>query len=514
MRTIRIIAQTAFLTLAVISFPACSENFMNEINRDLNHSNDATAKFLITEIEMNTAQDIVGGDFNTYFGCFVEHWVGTHNQLYNAEIRGNQIHAASTYNNVWEGIYENIRNAKIVVEKCSIDGSEAGNELGLAIGDILLAYNAAIATDMFGDTPYSQVGDYFSYKTPDLDTQESIYISIFQLLDNAINILATHPANSIGQNDLIYGGDAGKWLKFAYGLKARYTMRLLKVSSTPNADLKNVIAYADRSFTSADEQARINVYDGNNINPVFDFEWSRDGISASLSLYEKLVAHQDPRVNHAYVHSSSWDYLDAETVIEYLAPNGFPVQSQGEYAYDANVFGETADVLLLSYHEVLFLKAEALARSDESETAAISTLTKAVEASINNFNNNISAAVSSPSAGQYGGIGNPGTVNEEEISCYLIFVEEACKEDLLKEVMIQKYFGMWGCNGESTETYNDVRRMKAMNEDVYDLANPGKFPLRAGYGTDDTASNEFVRKAFGDGQYVYTEPVWWAGGTR
>ena len=36
------------------------------------------------------------------------------------------------------------------------------------------------------------------------------------------------------------------WKKFAYGLKARYTMRL----SLKSPDYANVIAYADQSFTS------------------------------------------------------------------------------------------------------------------------------------------------------------------------------------------------------------------------------------------------------------------------
>lgn len=514
MKTMNIIAKTALFALAVVSFTACSEERMDEINKDLNHSTDATANFIIPEIELNTAQNIVGGDFNTYFGCYVEHWTGTHNQLYNAEIRGIQIHAASTYNNVWAGIYENIRNAKIVVSKCSEGGSESSNELGHAVGNIMLAYDAALATDMFGDTPFSQVGDYKKYMTPDLDKQEEIYETVFGLLNEAIDILSGDPDNTLQSYDFIYEGDAEKWLKFAYGLKARYTMHLLNVSDDEESALKDVIEYVNKSFENADEQAKINVYDGNNINPVFDFEWSRDGISSSRSLYNKLVAHNDPRVNHAYVHSGGWNYLDAEAVEEYLPNNGMIglEQSQYEFAYDASVFGETADVLLLSYHEILFLKAEAQARLGYDE--ALTTLSDAVEVAMANFNKNIATAVSAPDVVYYGGIEDPGMVSDDEIEEYMAEVENGYLNDPLKEVMIQKYFGMWGCNGESTETYNDVRRLKAMDEDIYDLENPGDFPLRAGYGTDDTSSNEFVRKAFGDGKYVYTEPVWWAGGTR
>ena len=49
------------------------------------------------------------------------------------------------------------------------------------------------------------------------------------------------------------------------------------------------------------------------------------------------------------------------------------------------------------------------------------------------------------------------------------------------------------------------------------LANPKnntKFPLRCGYGSSDTTANPNVQAAFGDGSYVFKEPVWWAMGNR
>ena len=84
----------------------------------------------------------------------------------------------------------------------------------------------------------------------------------------------------------------------------------------------------------------------------------------------------------------------------------------------------------------------------------------------------------------------------------------------LKETMIQKYIAFWGASGESTECYNDIRRMKAMGEDFVTLENPNPFPLRCPYGDGDVNANPNVEAAFGNGQYVYTDPVWWAGGSR
>ena len=84
----------------------------------------------------------------------------------------------------------------------------------------------------------------------------------------------------------------------------------------------------------------------------------------------------------------------------------------------------------------------------------------------------------------------------------------------LREVMIQKYLAMLGAFGESTECYNDIRRMKALKEDFVKLSNPKPFPLRAPYGDSDVLANPKVKEAYGNGQYVYSDPVWWAGGNR
>ena len=77
------------LSVAALAFAACSEERMDEINRDRSVSTDVTAKFILPDVELRTAQNIVGGDFNTYFGSYVEYWAGTHNQLFKFSMKIN-----------------------------------------------------------------------------------------------------------------------------------------------------------------------------------------------------------------------------------------------------------------------------------------------------------------------------------------------------------------------------------------------------------------------------------------
>ena len=102
--------------------------------------------------------------------------------------------------------------------------------------------------------------------------------------------------------------------------------------------------------------------------------------------------------------------------------------------------------------------------------------------------------------------------------CIRDSVEPLFEADPLKETMIQKYIAFFGASGESPEAYNDYRRMRALGENFIELKNPNNaknlFPLRCPYGVSDVTANPNVEQAYGNGQYVYTENVWWAGGSR
>lgn len=87
-------------------------------------------------------------------------------------------------------------------------------------------------------------------------------------------------------------------------------MRLIARSTNRAADLANVITYADRSFTTASDQAAFAIYDASNLNPLFDFQWSRDGLAASKSMSEKLIERNDPRIRRVFINAD-WAPLRA-----------------------------------------------------------------------------------------------------------------------------------------------------------------------------------------------------------
>jgi hypothetical protein len=484
MKIMKKILNILLSSLFLITTWSCSEDIMDDINKNVNDPTDVGSNLIITDAMVTSAFSITGSDLALYATVYIEHNVGVWNQSYNAEIRSGEPISATTYNNSWNSIYQNLYNLKVIIEKCSEGGSEEGNFHTLAIAQVLTAHNLATLTDLMGDVPWTEALQPGFIFTPVLDKQEAIYLEVHRLLDEAItNFNKTTTFPSLGTQDFIFAGNISKWKKFAYGLKARYTMRL----SLKNAKYNDVINFANQSFASSAEQAQFNYNGSTTVSPFYKFYTDRDYFGASQSFYNKLDDRDDPRIDVLWKpHPSSGEFL--------LAPNGTPNQVQGTYSISA-ISNTTAPTYLMSYHEVEFLKAEAYVRLNQLDSAR-NALERAVVAAFKKVNIGLTVAVAE-------------TYFEESVSSKF-------DSNPLSEVMNQKYIAFF--EEEAVEAYCDYRRLVAMGNNVIQLDNPknaaNQFPQRFTYGSSDVTTNVNVRNAYGDGNYIYTEKVWWAGGTR
>ena len=479
----RKILNISILGLSMIVLGSCSKEVMDDINKNVNDPTDVSSKLIITDAMVSSAFSITGSDLAFYASVYMEHNVGVWSQSYSAEIRTNEPSSASTYNNSWNSMYNNLYNLKVVREKCSSGGEEEGNYHTLGIAQTLTALNLAILTDLMGDVPWSEALQPGVIFTPKLDAQQSIYGDINGFLDDAIsNFERETDFASLGSQDLIYGGDISLWQKFAYGLKARYIMR----TSLKNADYQGVIDNADNSFLSSSEQAKMNYNGGTMISPFYKFFTDRNYLGASQSLFNKLEVRNDPRID------AFWEPAEGQDDI-ILAPNGNPDQIQGKYGVSA-ISGPSAPTYLMSYHEVEFLKAEAYVRLSQPILAE-AALKNAVVAAMSKSNINL---------------------GDTAAAYFDAEVLPRFNSNPLAEVMNQKYIAFF--EEEAVEAYSDYRRLVAMGDNVITLDNPkngdGLFPQRFTYGTSDVTTNSNIAQAYGDGKYVYSEKVWWAGGSR
>jgi hypothetical protein len=516
-----IIMAIPFVTAMLVINYGCTEDIMDDLNIDKSNALYAPAKNIIADIITGTAFSTVGGDFSLYASVYMEHEAGVHNQMYGAEMRIGEPSSSNTYNNVWGGTYTNIKNAKLVISKCNEpNGRDEGNAVTIGVAKLLLAYNAAILTDLFGDVPFYEAGEMNpdrtpKYMQPKIDKQETIYGEVMKLLDEAIVCFDESDAGvngGLGPNDYIYGGNKTLWKKAAYGLKARYSMRLLGRSANKDADLQNILSWIDLSFANSNEELKFDQYDGDaNVNPLFGFSYSRDALGASQSLLDKFVQLNDPRASQYF---TSWytEEITEDPDDVFTAPNGSPEQAQFYYDWAAVNYALTAPTQLLSYHEIQFIKAEALARLNKLDDAKTALL-EAMIAAFANLEYSVLSALEEM-LGFDGDIDLGAEITEEYFNTE---VEARFGDNPLQEIIIQKYLAFAGASGESIEAYNDYRRWTYLENNFIKLANPlntNKFPVRFSYGVDDVSNNPAVRDAYGNGQYVYTEKVWWAGGTR
>lgn len=496
---------------------SCSEDTMDDINKNNNNPLNVDSRFIMTDLMVSSAFNVVGGDFSLYSSIYMEHHVGIHNQMYNAEIRQGEPTSATTYNNTWLSGYEAIKMAKHVIKKTSDETSrDYGNNLTKGIAYIYLAYNAAILTDLFGDIPYYQAGELDErllpvYYYPEIDKQETIYEEIFANLDEAEKLIPLGDKGltpGVATQDVIYKGNAELWMKVVHGLRARYKMRLLAKSENKTTVLNEILSDISKSFTSSGEEFKLNYNGDDQLNPLGAFSYSRDALASSQSFLNKLADRKDPRFNKMSVSYDTENVVSiSDDELYFPAPNGTPTQTQFVYniwTTDYTIAGATQ---MLSYHELLFLKAEAYARLHDSN--AEGALKEAVKAGLANYDSSAKDCL-------LGNFNFDLAATSDEY--FDTEVKPLFGANPIKEIMIQKYLAFNGASGESVEAYNDYRRMQALDEDFITLENPknaeGKFPYRFVYGADEASYNPNFNGLIGDGSYVYKEKVWWAGGTK
>lgn len=92
---------------------------------------------------------------------------------------------------------------------------------------------------------------------------------------------------------------------------------------------------------------------------------ARAGLGASESMRSKLAEYNDPRLSRAFITkqgTSGKEQAPGTADNAVYAPNGTPEQGTSKYGTSLFMYSISAPTLLLSYHELKFLEAEALCR--------------------------------------------------------------------------------------------------------------------------------------------------------
>ncbi|QQD15630.1 SusD/RagB family nutrient-binding outer membrane lipoprotein [Sphingobacterium sp. UDSM-2020] len=325
-------------------------------------------------------------------------------------------------------------------------------------GKIIWAWGFTNLADMYGMVPFDEafVGGNM---TPKYNQGDYIYEKALQELEVGIQYLQKQQgesAPSLSKGDYLYQGDVQKWIKLAYGLKARLLNHLSKTDKyNPSAILESIekaplLASESAIYQYQDELVSTNAstnslqYANNNTNRL-----SQLYINYILNKYTGAPSGggnvEDPRALLLIPNIISKGVQNRTVGVDLstLSANGFP-SSEPKYAAlravaeTATVSGSTgtwyttkgAKGLLLTNSEMYFIRAEVYFKQNNKVQA------------LQAYKDGIKAHCELLGVNSSNFLGSTSVVQDANLLT-------------LSQIMIQKYIAL----SYSPEMFNDVRRM-------------------------------------------------------
>lgn len=210
---------------------------------------------------------------------------------YNAGINGNPgdydiYNLAGKMDNQWNAeIYNgSVNNLRIIIDK-----TQEASPAYSGIAKIELAYVISLATDLWGDVPYSQAGFGLEYPQPRFDKQQDIYMgnsslgiqSLFNLVRSGLADLDKTSALSPTTDDLVYyvtgqtaGANIAKWKRAGNTLLMKLAMQVSNVAPDTAINILNTVIAGNNFINdnSLDWQVPFSSATPSNQNPYYLYD--------------------------------------------------------------------------------------------------------------------------------------------------------------------------------------------------------------------------------------------------
>lgn len=453
------------LTMPVILFGSGCSGWVDDVSTSPNSPTEVTPALLLTVSEV-AMQSLYTGQLARTSSILVQHSAGNDFQM--IDVRDYKITEQSNTNE-WKTFYADalINQQELI----NVAGDE--NPYYRGIATVLKCMTIGLATDFYGDVPYSQALKGLEATeaalNPAYDSQESIIAAIQSELNGAITDLsAPSTANALlpAADDFIHNGDVTMWIKAAYMLKARYANRLSQRDATGSANDALAFLTSAGLTSNADNTNAIFGINGNELNPWASFNTTRANyIKMGEFFIDMLESTSDPRLPQYATLDDGGGYSGVpKNSVDPTASNTGPL-----YSSNAN------PLPLLTYYEMKFIEAEAKLRLGDAGGAAAAH-NDAVKA-------NILATLGAPDAAYE-------AANASETAGSIT----------LDKIMTQKYIAMF----TQCEAWADYRRTGLPALTPNPDAIVGGIPVRFPTCIDERLYNSSAT-VIGD----ILAPVWW-----
>lgn len=333
-----------------------------------------------------------------------------------------------------------VNNLRILIDK-----TQESSPAYSGIAKIQLAYILGVATDLWGDVPYSEAGFGLTNLLPRYDKQEDIYngnssLGITSLFDLAKDGMADLDKTTVLKpttDDPIYGGDLTKWKRAGNTLLLKFAIQLTNVNPTK---AKSVIeeVLAGNNYIN-DNALNCNVNFGTavgNQNPSYVRDISSSFANNNMLSVQFLTMMKGlndtlrlskfyTKPNNIFTAYANGGNTTPPAAATRSKPNAYIVGASGE-----------GPARLLTNHQAQFILAEAAVRY--GITGDANTY----------FQNGIKASMKLTG------------MTDAEITAYFtanpdIVNLSGSDENKIKQIIIQKYISLCG---NAIESYNDYRR--------------------------------------------------------
>ncbi|WP_375445434.1 SusD/RagB family nutrient-binding outer membrane lipoprotein [uncultured Fibrella sp.] len=295
--------KACLVATAFTGLTACS-NYL-DVNVTPNNPTSVTPGVLLPSSVVGTAF-ANANELNRFGEVVVQHLAGAANNPANYDVY--QTNGAD-FGNQWR--FELYGGALINYQKLIETANLTNSKAYTGIAKIMKAYTFSLATDVWGDVPYSQALQGDVIPQPRLDKQQDIYQgntasgiqSLFDLVREGLADLDAATATGYtgikpGNDDLVYNGDLTKWKQ------AGNTM-LLKFAATVS------LVNPQLATSVINEVLTKNQYINSNTNDL--------NVPFGAS-----VGSQDPRYSYSFVTNFATDLILSTRFLNLLQANNDP----------------------------------------------------------------------------------------------------------------------------------------------------------------------------------------------
>lgn len=301
MKTSKLLGLTLGTALSLSSI-SCNRDKFLDVNTTPNSPTAVNLPVLLTTSIIETGF-MATNDLNRATSLLIQHYAGIANQpaAYDVYVlRG-------SFDNQWNGeLYGGtLINSKTLIDLAAAKGSPAYG----GIAKLLLAYNFAVVTDLYGDIPYSQALQGNAVLHPRYDKQEDIYkgnaaLGIQGLIDLTKEGLAdlgkASAAKPGAADDPVYGKTAdnlAQWKKMGNTLLLKLANTISKKEPALAAGIINQAAAGAFATNADDFESPFGSAVGNQ-NPLYNYNFVTrpDDQMLSQRLLDSMKVRNDPRL--------------------------------------------------------------------------------------------------------------------------------------------------------------------------------------------------------------------------